>query len=169
MSNRDLQLLTEIIDDFIPKCVPGYIAEAFNGNPREIEHPLDSEVTAELRRIKSAMRDEDDDYRIFEFSDKIKNIWKLLIQKSIKCLRYFDTREPYLENASKHPVAYGVDELGQYFDKYIKFESMLYGGGKYYRDHVIHVFRVWLLGVDCLLENRGRVFKKELLFRKILK
>ena len=151
MGNRDLQLLTEIIDDFIPECVSEYIVEAFNGNSREIEHPLDCEVIAELKFIKSGIRDGDDDYHIFEFSDKIKNIWKLLIQKSIKCLRYFDTREPYLENASKHPVAYGVDELSQYFDKYIKFESMLYGGGKYYRDHVIHVFWVWLLGLDCLL------------------
>lgn len=160
MGNRDLQLLTEIIDDFIPECVSEYIVEAFNGNFREIEHPLDCEVIAELKFIKSGIRDGDDDYHIFEFSDKIKNIWKLLIQKSIKCLRYFDTREPYLENASKHPVAYGVDELSQYFDKYIKFESMLYGGGKYYRDHVIHVFRVWLLGVDCLLENKGEYLKR---------
>lgn len=38
---------------------------------------------------------------------------------------------------------------------YIQFESMLYGSNKYYRDHVIPVFRTWLLGMDCLLKNNG--------------
>lgn len=37
---------------------------------------------------------------------------------------------------------------------------MLYGGGKYYRDHVVHVFRVWLLGLDCLLDNEGEYLKR---------
>lgn len=142
MTNRDLQLLKEIVDIFIPKCVPEYVSEAFAENNRKIEHPLDEEVEEMLNEIKKKIRDEDEDYRIFYFTDEIKNIWKLIIQKSIKCLRYFDSREPYLENQSKHPVAYGVEELSKYFDKYIKFESMLYGGGKYYRDHVVHVFRV---------------------------
>lgn len=160
MKNRDLQLLKEIVDTFIPKCVTEYVTEAFGEETREIEHPLDGTVKKKLNAIKKEMRDEDDDYRIFYFADEIKDIWKLVIQKSIKCLRYFDSREPYLENQSKHPVAYGVDELSEYFDKYIKFESMLYGGGKYYRDHVIHVFRVWLLGLECLLEDDGNYLKR---------
>ena len=63
-------------------------------------------------------------------------------------------------NISKHPVAYGVDDLKDYFEKYIEFEKMLYGGGKYYRDHVIHVFRVWLLGLDLLLANNAEYLEK---------
>lgn len=153
MTNRDLQLLREIVENYIPNRVPTYLTEVFGEEKRKIEHPLDEEVKEKLSAIKTAMREEDDDYRIFYFADEIKDIWKLIIQKSIKCLRYFDTREPYLENSSKHPVAYGVDELSEYFDKYIKFEAMLYGGGKYYRDHVIHIFRVWLLGLECLLDE----------------
>ena len=167
MTNRDLQLLKEIVDTFIPRCVPEYVTEAFGETTREIEHPLDDEVKGKLDSIKNAMRDEDDDYRIFYFADEIKDIWKLIIQKSIKCLRYFDSREPYLENQSKHPVAYGVDELSNYFDKYIKFESMLYGGGKYYRDHVIHVFRVWLLGLECLLDDDGNYLKRIIIQRGV--
>ena len=167
MTNRDLQLLKEIVDTFIPRCVPEYVIEAFGETTREIEHPLDDEVKGKLDSIKNAMRDEDDDYRIFYFADEIKDIWKLIIQKSIKCLRYFDSREPYLENQSKHPVAYGVDELSNYFDKYIKFESMLYGGGKYYRDHVIHVFRVWLLGLECLLDDDGNYLKRIIIQRGV--
>lgn len=167
MTNRDLQLLKEIVDTFIPECVPEYVTEAFGETTREIEHPLDNEVKGKLDSIKNEMRDEDDDYRIFYFADEIKDIWKLIIQKSIKCLRYFDSREPYLENQSKHPVAYGVDELSNYFDKYIKFESMLYGGGKYYRDHVIHVFRVWLLGLECLLDDKGNYLKRIIIQRGV--
>lgn len=166
MTNRDLQLIKEI-GEYIPKCVPVYKKEAFGEKDREIEHPLDNEVKEKLDKIKQAMRDEDDDYRIYYFADDIKDIWKLLIQKSIKCLRYFDSREPYLENPSKHPVAYGVDELSNYFDKYIKFESMLYGGGKYYRDHVIHVFRVWLLGLECLLDDDGNYLKRIVIQKEI--
>lgn len=160
MTNRDLQLLNGIVNTYIPKCVPQYEKEAFGGENREIEQPLDKQVRNKLNAIKEKMREDDDDFRIFYFADEIKDIWKLVIQKSIKCLRYFDSREPYLENQSKHPVAYGVDELSEYFDKYIKFEAMLYGGGKYYRDHVIHVFRVWLLGLECLLEDDGIYLKR---------
>ena len=87
MTNRDLQLLKEIVDTFIPRCVPEYVIEAFGETTREIEHPLDDEVKGKLDSIKNAMRDEDDDYRIFYFADEIKDIWKLIIQKSIKCLR----------------------------------------------------------------------------------
>lgn len=160
MTNKDLQLLEEIVNTDIPNLIPKFMNEAFNNDTREIEHPLDCTVTDKLKEISSKMRDEDDDYRIFCFADDIKDIWKLVIQKSIKCLRYFDTREPYIEYPSKHPVAYGVEELSDYFDKYISFESMLYGGGKYYRDHVIHVFRVWLLGLQCLLDDDGKYLKK---------
>lgn len=65
-----------------------------------------------------------------------------------------------MEYESKNPVAYGVDELSDYFEKYINFEAMLYGGGKYYRDHVIHVFRVWLLGLDTLLASKGEYLNR---------
>ena len=61
-----------------------------------------------------------------------------------------------MNKESKRPVAYGVKELSEYFEKYTQFETMLYGGGKYYRDHVVHVFRVWLLGLDCLFYDEGK-------------
>lgn len=37
---------------------------------------------------------------------------------------------------------------------------MLYGGGKYYRDHVVHVFRVWLLGIFCLIDNNAEYLSR---------
>lgn len=157
MANRDFQLI-ESVKEYIHQRIPLYMEEISLDEGRTIEHPLDDEVREKLSVFD--IRETDDDYRIFNFVDKIKEIWKMIIGKSIKCLRFFDKREPFLENKSKHPVAYGINELGDYFEKYTQFESMLYGGGKYYRDHVVHVFRVWLLGLDCLLDNDGIYLQK---------
>jgi len=118
-----------------------------------ISHPLDDEILDKLMELSKSMRDDDDEYKIFIKIRDIISLWKQLIEKSIKCLRFFDKREPFIENTEKSPIAYGIEELYKYFDKYIKFESMLYGGGKYYRDHIVHMFRVWLLGIHCLLEE----------------
>lgn len=114
-------------------------------------YPLDNEVIKLISDIN--LREEDDDFAIYRYQKNIKKIWKLLIQKSIICLRYFDTREPFQEKNKKIPYAYGVNELSDYFKKYSDFEEVLYGGAKYYRDHVIHVFRVWILGICKLLED----------------
>lgn len=157
MTNRDLRLFTSVIEN-IEARVPEFLAEANIPPERKIAHPLDKGIVDRLKKFE--FREEDDDYRIFVYVNEIKEIWKLVIEKSIKCLRFFDTREPYLENKSKNPKANGVNELSDYFEKYIQFEDMLYGGGKYYRDHVVHMFRVWLLGIDCLLDNEGEYLKR---------
>lgn len=157
MTNRDLRLLSSVIEN-IEERVPEFLVEANVERERNIAHPLDDKIVNKLKQFQ--FREEDDDYRIFVYVDEIKEIWKLIIEKSIKCLRFFDKREPYLENKSKSPVAYGVNELSDYFEKYTQFENMLYGGGKYYRDHVVHVFRVWLLGIDCLLDNEAEYLKR---------
>lgn len=152
-----MHLLSNIRDKSKP-LVKRYMKELDISDDIKLPHPLDQDVLIELDKI--SIRDEDDDYRIFHFLDNVNSLWKLLIEKSIKCLRYFDSREPFMENSAKKPIAYGVNELSQYFDKYSKFESMLYGGSKYYRDHVVHVFRTWLLGVDCLLRNDGEYMSR---------
>lgn len=157
MANRDLQLI-ESVKEYIKERVPEFLKEANIPPDRRISHPLDETIVEKLNIFE--IREEDDDYRIFYFVNEIKEIWKLIIEKSIKCLRFFDDREPFLENKSKNPIAYGVSELSDYFEKYTQFETMLYGGGKYYRDHVVHVFRVWLLGLDCLLDNEGEYLKR---------
>ena len=76
-------------------------------------YPLDNEVIKLISDIN--LREEDDDFAIYRYQKNIKKIWKLLIQKSIICLRYFDTREPFQEKNKKIPYAYGVNELSDYF------------------------------------------------------
>lgn len=157
MANRDLQLI-ESVKEYIKEMVPQFLEEVNIPQDRKLQHPLDDDIVKKLKVFE--IREEDDDYRIFYYVKDIKEIWKLIIEKSIKCLRFFDGREPFMENTSKNPIAYGVNELSDYFEKYTQFETMLYGGGKYYRDHVVHVFRVWLLGLDCLLDNEGEYLKR---------
>ena len=121
--------------------------------PKRI-HPFDKGVRGLLDIIKLSKGSE---FEIFEYLPQIKELWKILIEKSIICLRYYDTREPFMpkdgKTTNKEPYAYGVTELKGFFDKYIEFEDVLYGGTSYYRDHVVHVFRVWLLGMRQLLCN----------------
>ena len=157
--NSDLKLLDELLKN--NKELTKIIRELKQQNGYEnvdfahLEHPLDNDVIALLKKLKNTFRNSDDDYHIFNSIESIKDMWKLIISKSIKCLRFFDKREPFLALPNKRPVAYGVNELSNYFEDYSDFESMLYGSGKYYRDHVVHVFRVWLLGLNCLLNKEA--------------
>ena len=113
------------------------------------EHPLDNVVRQKLANLIVTGKENE----LFEKLTSVQEIWNCLIKKSIVCLRFYDTREPFLKNKSKTPLAYGTDSLMDYFKKYTDFESLLYGGANHYRDHVVHVFRVWLLGIDILLRN----------------
>ena len=145
MNSTDKRFLNEIkerIHSFVSKDSQLY---------SKIQHPIDQEVVDKLDRINLASGDE---FELFQFADDIKKLWKLLIKKSIICLRYFDNREPFQACENKKPIAYGINELGKYFERYSEFEQLLYGGVKYYRDHVIHVFRVWMLGVNILLDPK---------------
>lgn len=64
-------------------------------------------------------------------------------------------------NAQKKcPKAYGIDDLKKYYQRYTKFERVLYGSGQYYRDHVVHVMRTWLSGVELLVRNEGKALKR---------
>ncbi len=124
----------------------------------KIEHPLDNEILKILECIHNKDSDTDE-FFLFKFITDVKDLWKKLIEKSIVCLRFFDTREPFLESSNKHPVAYGIKGMNDYYDKYADFENVLYGGAKYYRDHLVHVVRVWLLGVQYLLEHECAYLK----------
>lgn len=117
-------------------------------------HPFDKKVREELNKIKL---NSDSEFELFQYLKEIKELWSILIEKSIICLRYYDDREPFKpkegHSTNKEPYAYGVTELKHFFDRYVDYETVLYGSSSYYRDHVIHVFRVWLLGLRQLLYN----------------
>ena len=119
------------------------------------EHPLDNDVLQALSKLYTAIKDADE-YAIFRHQAETDTLWRLLLEKAIKCLRYYDEREPFGDNAGKKPQVYGLDELFAYYKNYKEFEQMLYGSSQYYRDHVVHVLRTWLSGIRCLVRDNGR-------------
>lgn len=115
-------------------------------------HPLDKDVKKQLVKLKQKATNNSKVELTYELSDEIDYLWNTLIEKAIICLRYFDKREPFMENG-KHQYIYGLDNLEAYHKKYVDFEGVLYGSDSYYRDHVFHVVRVWMLGVYLLLSE----------------
>lgn len=151
MSNQDKTLLYECINS----------AEGTLFSDSECEFPLDKKIIDNLKQIHDKLRENSDDYEIFYFKDEIDDLWVELLEKSIKCLRYYDKREPFQnQDSNKSPKAYGINDLKAYYDRYSKFEKVLYGTSKFYRDHVIHVFRTWLTGIKLLTKNEGVYLKK---------
>jgi len=119
----------------------------------KFSHPLDDDILGPsglLIKLKPSGTDVLIDYLNVKALDVL---WKSLIRKSIECLRFFDDREPFKESEEKKVIAYGLDNLTCYHDRYTSFESMLYGESSFYRDHVFHSVRTWLLGIFCLTKE----------------
>lgn len=116
-----------------------------------------------ISEINDLIKDTDNSFRNKDISDKIIQVWSFILQDSINNLKSCDFRE-YSHwsrkedyriqsrdaNAINNEVTFGLDRLTNYFKEFTEFESVLYGVDGGYRDHVIHVFRVWLLGINLL-------------------
>jgi len=84
------------------------------------------------------------------------SLWKQLLSDAITYLKLKDKREYQHRNYPRDKVAFGVDRLCSYFREYHEFEALLYAD-RFYRDHVIHVFRVWLLGIWLMERYENRI------------
>jgi hypothetical protein len=120
--------------------------------PDDFAFPLDEDIVGPDGALKKLLS-EQENVISYSKAGKLDDLWRSLLNKSIVCLRYFDTREPFLNNPNKAIVAYGINKLEEYHLRYTEFESLMYGSSAYYRDHVFHAIRVWLLGVFCLLKK----------------
>ena len=117
-------------------------------------HPLDITIKKKLKILQNQL--DGNDEIPYQASEDINELWKVLIKKAIMCLRFFDKREPFQENDGgelKEPSVYGLEDLLKYHEKYCDFESILYGGDSYYRDHIFHAMRCWMLGILVLLDT----------------
>lgn len=115
----------------------------------EFDYPFDKSIEDEMKKLLP-IGSSDALYRKVE---SLKSLWQHLLGKSIKCLRFFDNREPYLKIPGKHPQSYGLEGLIRYYEEFAQFEALLYGSNQFYRDHVIHLFRTWLIGMNVLLSE----------------
>lgn len=122
-------------------------------------HPIDADIVKKLEEIGNKLKDGND---LYFYVENVKSLWSLLLEKAVKCLRFFDKREPYQKD-EKEPVAYGIEDLNRYYAKYCDFEGLLYGSSRFYRDHVLHAFRTWVLGIYILINCEMGDRDKELL------
>lgn len=138
----DLSLIVEL-EKFINKIAEGKYIDVSVG----FKHPLDEDIRDLLGQIKPNSGRE----FAYQVVPTIDILWQTLLDKSIKCLRYFDVREPFQGNPGKVPVSYGLENVVNYYNEYSEFESVLYGSTSNYRDHILHSIRTWMLGIYCLL------------------
>lgn len=109
-----------------------------NITENHLQYPLDEVVKRKLKKICDEGIDKGTKELSYEVNDEIDELWNLLIEKSVICLRFFDKREPFMVNG-KEQYVYGMKKLKKYHEDYTDFEGMLYGSDSYYRDHVFHV------------------------------
>jgi len=159
--NKDFQMLKLYVETDMNALFPD----------ADCEYPLDKNIDRRLRylylkfiiHVDTNTDANIDDFLIFKFRKAdIDPLWGLLIRKAIKCLRYYDPREPFKDLEKKKPKAYGIEELEEYYDKYTDFEQLLYSSNQRYRDHVVHVFRTWLSGITLLIKDIGHNGEKYL-------
>jgi len=90
-------------------------------------------------------------------AEDVEPLWQLLIEDAITYLKMSDSREwretfgkPAEKEQRSSLKAFGVEKLKEYFAQFMKFEKVLYGAVRYYHEHTLHVFRVWVLGALLL-------------------
>lgn len=127
--------------------------EDFKDTYDKMEYPLDKQVVDMLTNIIG-----EKEGLFYSSAKELDKLWGMLLRKSIMCLRYFDTREPFMFDSSKNAVAYGIEQLEEYHNRYTQFEGLLYGASEYYRDHIFHAVRTWLIGIFCLLHDSENPF-----------
>jgi hypothetical protein len=91
--------------------------------------------------LKTSIGKLDKEIELHEQKEILIEIWKDLVANAVIFLKKKDKREAYHDDGD-----YGIDELGDFFEAYCEFEKLLYGTSDFYRDHVSHVFKVFLLG-----------------------
>jgi len=159
MNLEDGFLLDEIIKLVIPDV---FVSDGQIPAKIPDDHVLNKKIMDELKRLQSLLSKGGADF--YHLEGDIKKLWIKLVDMSIKCLRFYDPREPFMHIESKKPETYRIEDLKSYFDQFSDFEGLLYGSNKKYRDHVIHTFRIWLLGVYILLtktsETNTRIIDK---------
>jgi hypothetical protein len=152
---NDTDLLHEILKDaqFLKKLEEEI--SVYIGNkqiPNNISYPLDKETITKLSKFKELAENEKAKKNIpYSQVGELDKFWTLIITKSIKCLRLFDTRYPFKKNPEKTIVAYDIDKLTEVYKKYTEFEGLLYGSNVNYRDHRLHIFRTWLIGLYVII------------------
>jgi hypothetical protein len=93
--------------------------------------------------------------------ERVLELWPLVITDALRTLKLNDLRESpkgFKEKAKTFfdEKSLGVDELKAVLEGFDKFEGMMYGASpERYRGHMVHSFRVWVIGHGLLKKRLG--------------
>ncbi len=122
----------------------------------------------QLKKIKDDKNNFE--FKFYPFHEIVLKLWRELLKDAIVYLKEMDKREKYHDWET-----FGIDELYKYFKRFIEFEEVLYENIPYYRDHVFHVFRVFLIGIILLFKknkeklNSLKIYQNDDMFKEIEK
>lgn len=80
----------------------------------------------------------------------VRELWGSLLGDALVFLKSQDKRERHHDK-----LVYGVRDLSSFFKTFREYETVLYGARGRYRDHLVHVFRVYLLGEYVIRKTFG--------------
>lgn len=101
--------------------------------------------------LVSALERLDVNKALYRQKEVVSDLWLRLIGKAIVYLKYKDTRELYHDDQD-----FGVEKLEKFFNTFRTFEPVLYGAEeKSYRDHMAHMFSVFLAGEYLIKTHFG--------------
>ena len=121
----------------------------------------------DLKYLSEPTKDTLLDYTDSRSMDDAKALWVNILKDAICILKMNDQRERLYHDTKvllknrygeyynqfekiRNISTYGMDEISDYFSDFVDFESVLYGTGDFYRDHIHHVLQVWGLGISIL-------------------
>lgn len=115
-----------------------FLQEGLRGEIAEIPEPVDGA-------------------REHKYQEAILRLWPNILTDSLRKLKEKDSREcdpQEPELSFFHAKSLGVDELHKILNAFSEFEGMLYGASPdRYRDHIMHSFRVWIVGQAILAKS----------------
>ncbi len=91
------------------------------------------------------------------YQESLLELWPSVLTDALRKLKENDTREcdpkkPELLTFF-HAESLGIEELEEVLEAFSEFEGLLYGASPdRYRDHIMHSFRVWIVGQAVLNE-----------------
>jgi len=92
---------------------------------------------------------------------RLLNLWSSVLTDALRGLKRRDSREwkdgPGIDfDSFFNEDSLGIPELKKVVEAFATFESLMYGASpKWYRDHVVHSFQVWVIGHRLLGDSLG--------------
>jgi len=97
--------------------------------------------------------------------NNLLELWPLVITDALRTLKLNDLRESpegFQKKARTFfdETSLGVIELKEVLEGFSKFEGMMYGASpEHYRDHIVHSFKVWIIGHGLLKSRLGGILE----------